>query len=180
MFKRIGTLVLVLLVAVGAASAATKIPSDQLFKQGKIWVTPQIGLYSWGGSIPFGAGVEIAVTPNIGVGGTVMAMFWSESEWSESIISLVAEALYHFTTLKVDNLDVFAGGGLGYSIYSWSWKSGYTGLEGGSGSSGIYIETVIGGRYYFSPKLAVSLRLVGSLSGWSGFGSQIGLSFNLK
>jgi hypothetical protein len=178
-FKKIGMLFVAMLVVVGAASAA-KIPPDQLFQKGKLWVTPQIGLYSWGGSIPFGANVEYALTPNIGIGGTVMAMFWSEAEWSESIVSIAAEAAYHFTTLKVDNLDLYAGGGLGYSIYSWSWKSGFIGISGGSGSSGIYIETVLGGRYYFSPKMAVSLRLVGSLTGFSGFGAQVGLSFNLK
>jgi hypothetical protein len=176
-FKKIGMLLVAMLVVVGAASAA-KIPPDQLFQKGKLWVTPQIGLYSWGGSIPFGANVEYALTPNIGIGGTAMAMFWSETDAKASLISIAAEAAYHFTTLKVDNLDLYAGGGLGYSIYSWTWNSGIYGTI--SGASGIYIETVLGGRYYFSPKMAVSLRLVGSLTGFSGFGAQVGVSFNLK
>jgi hypothetical protein len=180
MLKKILVLAAAVLLIVSVSSAAVKIPASQLFQKGKMWITPQIGLYSWGGSVPFGANFETAITPNIGVGATAMAMFWNESEWSESIISLAGEVAYHFTQLKVDNLDLYAGGGLGYSIYSWSWKSGFSGLNGGSGASGIYIETLLGARYYLTPKIAVSLRLVGSLTGFSGFGSQIGVAFNLK
>ena len=163
-----------ILLVVSVSSAAVKIPPSQLFQKGKMWITPQIGLYSWGGSIPFGASFETAITPNIGVGGTGMAMFWSDVGYSLSLIMLSAEVAYHFTQLKVDNLDLYAGGGLGYSIYSFG--SGYM----GSGASGIYIETLLGARYYFTPKLAASLRLVGSLTGFSGFGAQVGIAFNLK
>jgi hypothetical protein len=168
----------ILLIA-SVSSAAVKIPPSQLFQKGKMWITPQIGLYSWGGSVPFGASFETAITPNIGVGGTAMAMFWGESEWTSSLIMLSADVAYHFTQLKVDNLDLYAGGGLGYSIYSYSWKSGFSGTYGGTGS-GVYIATLLGARYYFTPKIAASLRLVGSLTGWSGFGTQLGVAFNLK
>lgn len=83
--------------------------------------------------------------------------------------------------MNVQKLDAYVGAGLGYTIYSWSWKSGYEDLEGATGGSGLYLQTVVGGRYYISPKMAISLRLVGSLIGsWAGFGSTIGLSFNLK
>ena len=178
MKKSLVLLAAILLIA-SVSSAAVKIPPSQLFQKGKMWITPQIGLYSWGGSIPFGASFETAITPNIGVGGTAMAMFWSESEWSSSLIMLSADVAYHFTQLKVDNLDLYAGGGLGYSIYSYSWKSGFSGDYGGTGS-GVYIATLLGARYYFTPKIAASLRLVGSLTGWSGFGTQLGVTFLLK
>lgn len=179
MLKKSLVLLAAVLLIASVSSAAVKIPASQLFQKGKSFITPQIGLYSWGGSLPFGASYETAITPNIGVGGTAMFMFWSESEWTSSLIMLSADVAYHFTNLKVDNLDVYAGGGLGYSIYSYSWKSGYSGDYGGTGS-GIYIATLLGARYYFTPKLAASLRLVGSLSGWSGFGAQLGLTYNLK
>jgi len=178
MKKSLVLLAAILLIA-SVSSAAVKIPPSQLFQKGMMWITPQIGLYSWGGSIPFGASFETAITPNIGVGGTAMAMFWSESEWSSSLIMFSADVAYHFTQLKVDNLDLYAGGGLGYSLYSYSWKSGFSGDYGGTGS-GIYIATLLGARYYFTEKMAASLRLVGSLTGWSGFGAQLGVTFRLK
>ncbi len=178
--KKFAVVAAAVLLLVSISSAAVKIPASELFKKDKLFVTPQIGLYSWGGSIPFGVAVEYGLTPNIGIGGSAMAMFWSAAEWTSSLISISAEVAYHFTGLKADNFDIFAGGGLGYSIYSYSWKSGFEGLTGGSGSSGIYIETLLGARYFLSAKTALSLRLVGSLTGFSGFGAQLGFAFNLK
>jgi hypothetical protein len=177
MIKKFAVLGLMLALATAGASAGTK-----EFVKSAFYLTPQIGLYSWGGSIPFGAAGEFALTPNIGVGGSVMLHFWNEEFWKESIISFAAEVLYHFTGLKAEKFDVFAGGGLGYSVFSWSWKSGYAdGFGGASGSSGLYLNPIVGGRYWFSPKLAASLRLIGSLIGnWTGFGGQIGLTLRLK
>ncbi len=51
----------VILLVVSVSSAAVKIPPSHLFQKGKMWITPQIGLYSWGGSIPFGASFETAI-----------------------------------------------------------------------------------------------------------------------
>lgn len=171
------TLMVVLLVGAvlaGTAQAGTK----EFFKNG-LYVTPQIGLNSWGGGIPFGANVEYAVTENIGVGGSVMLNFWSEDYWSSTLINFNADVAYHFTKLNAEKFDLYAGGGLGYSVYSYKYKSGYEDW-GGVGTSGLYIPIFVGGRYYFNPKTAVSLRLVGSLTGhWSGFGGILGVTFNL-
>lgn len=167
---------LALAVFVGTAPAGPK-----EFQKGRFYLTPQIGLNSWGGGLPFGVNGEYAMTENIGVAGTAMFNTWSETHWSQTLINLAAEVNYHFTKIAVKKLDVYAGGGLGYSIYSWKWKDSGVGSEGGSGSSGIYIQTVIGGRYYFNPKIAAGLRLVGSLVGhWAGFGATIGVTFILK
>ncbi|MHB8054936.1 MAG: hypothetical protein ACYDH3_06775 [Candidatus Aminicenantales bacterium] len=172
MKKALLVVVLVLAVIAGTAQAGTK-----EFYKGGIYVTPQIGLNSWGGGLPFGVGVEYAVTPNIGVGGSVMLNMWSDSEWSQTLINFNADVAYHFTKIEAAKFDLYAGGGLGYSVYSWKWKDGGSG-EGGVGSSGIYIPIFVGGRYYFNPKMAVSLRLVGSLTGhWAGFGGVLGLTF---
>jgi len=175
--KKISALGLMLALTVAGASAGPK-----EFVKGAFYLTPQIGLYSWGGSIPFGAAGEFALTPNIGVGGAIMVHMWSEEFWTESIISFSAEVLYHFTKLKAQKLDLFAGGGLGYSVYSWKWKSGFEDwIESASGGSGLYLDPILGARYWFSEKLAVSLRLIGSLIGsWTGFGGQIGLTIRVK
>lgn len=174
MKKTMVVVVLALAVLAGTAQAGTK----EFFKDG-LYVTPQFGVNSWGGSIPFGVNVEYGVTPNIGVGGSVMLNFWSDEDWSSTLISFNADVAYHFTKLNAEKFDLYAGGGLGYSVYSWKWKDGGSG-DGGTGASGIYLPIFVGARYFFNPKTAVSVRLVGSLTGhWSGFGGVLGVTFNL-
>jgi len=166
---------LALAVLAGTAAAGTR-----EFWKGGIYVTPQIGVNSWGGSIPFGVNAEYGLTENIGIGGSVMLNMWSEFDWSSTLINFNADVAYHFTKLDMDKFDLYAGGGLGYSVYSWKWKDSGDGDIGGSGGSGIYIPIFVGGRYFFNPKIAVSLRLVGSLTGhWSGFGGVLGVTFVL-
>jgi len=174
MKRKVLVTVLALAVLAGTAAAGTK-----EFWKGGIYVTPQIGLNSWGGGLPFGVNAEYGLTENIGLAGTVMFNMWSGTYWSETLINLAAEANYHFTKINADKFDLYAGGGLGYSIYSWKYKEGGSGYSD-TGGSGIYIQTVLGGRYYFNPKMAVSLRLVGSLVGhWAGFGATLGVTFVL-
>jgi hypothetical protein len=176
MKRKIFAAFLVLAVCAGAALAGPK-----EFVKGKFYLTPQVGLNSWGGGLPFGVNGEYAMTENIGIAGTAMFNMWSESSWSETLINLSAEANYHFIKLDAQKIDVYAGAGLGYSIYSWKWNDGYAGMTGASGGSGVYIQTVLGGRYYFNPKIAASVRFVGSLVGsWAGFGATVGVTFNLK
>ncbi len=136
------------------------------FHKGDSFLTPQIGLNSW--AIPFGANFEYAVTENIGVGGTVMAWFWSGA----SVILPSVDAAYHFTKLAVEKLDLFGGVGVGFAIYN---------AGGGiSGSSGIYISPFVAGRYWLTKKMAISLRLnVGIIGDWSGVGGLLGVTFPL-
>lgn len=174
MMKRVCVLLAVVLAVTGLASASSK-----EFSIGHFYLTPQVGFGSWGGSIPFGASAEYALTDNIGIGGTVMAQFWSETGWTESWITISAEALYHFIKLAADKIDLYAGAGLGYGIYSVSYSSGFS--TGASGSSGLVLEPILGGRYYISPKVAISLRLTGALvGGFTGFGAAAGVTFQLK
>jgi hypothetical protein len=49
-----------------------------------------------------------------------------------------------------------------------------------AGGSGIGISIITGGRYWFSPKLGVSLRLAGGFGDWGAFGGQLGLVLRLK
>jgi len=171
--KKIGVLVLSFVMIAAVASAGTK-----EFSMGKFYLTPQIGFGSWGGSVPFGASGEYAMTENIGIGGSVMAQFWSEEYWSESLINIAAEVNYHFIKLNAEKIDLYAGVGLGYSVVSVTYDSGWS--TGSSAASGIYIQTVLGARYYFTPKMAASLRLIGSLTGFSGFGAAAGVTFILN
>lgn len=174
MKKTLAVVVLTLVAFAGTALAGTQ----EFYKGGK-WITPQIGINSWGGSIPFGVAGELGITENIGVGASVMMNLWSDTYWSNTLINFNADVAYHFTKVQAAKFDLYAGGGLGYSVYSYKYKMGYEDF-GGVGASGIYIPIFVGARYYFNPKMAVSLRLVGSLTGhWSGFGGVLGLTFAL-
>lgn len=156
-----------------------KPPAANGFNKGGKYLTLQVGINSW--AIPLGVNFEYGLTKNIGIDATTMIWLWSDEFWSNTLIDLSLDAIYHFTEIKVDKLDLYAGGGLGYAIYSWRWKKGYEYFAGGSASSsGIYIRPFFGARYFFSPKTAVHLRLFGTILGsWAGFGSTLGVSFNL-
>lgn len=136
------------------------------FEKGNMFLTPQIGLNSY--AVPFGVNFEYAMTENIGVGGTVMMWIWNHG----TLILPSVDAAYHFTMLEVEKLDLFAGAGLGFAIFSA--KGGY------SGSSGIYISPFVAGRYWFSDKMAASLRVnVGLIGDWTGVGGLLGVTFRI-
>lgn len=164
----------VLVLALGAG-LATAGPAE--FSKGNFFLTPQVAYASWGGSIPIGVNVEYAVSENIGVGGTAMGQFWSETWGSVSLVMLSVDANYHFIKLDASKFDLYVGAGLGYGIYSVSYGSGY--FSGSTGSSGLIFEPIVGGRYYISPKIAISLRLVGSLVRNHGFEAAAGVTFKL-
>jgi len=144
---------------------------EQEFSQNSLYITPQVGINTF--TIPFGLNIEYALTPNIGIGGTTMMWLWNEAFWSSSVIALSAEGTYHFTQLDLEKFDVFAGAGIGFGIYSFKEKTGF--IEG-AGTSGILVDIFVGGRYYFNPKFAVSLKVGGGLTTWSTFGAVIGVT----
>ena len=156
-------------LALSAAPKGKKKYAQLEFNKGEKYLTPQIGINSY--AIPFGANFEYAITENIGVGGTVMLWLWSDSGFSQSIILPSVDAAYHFTMLEVDKLDLFAGVGMGFAIYNSDF---------GTGSSGIYISPFAAGRYWFSKKMGVSLRLnVGIIGDWGGVGGLLGVVFRI-
>lgn len=147
------------------------------FSKGSFYLTPQVGINTW--TIPFGVNAEYAITPNIGLGATVMLWLWGEPGWSESVIAPAFEAAYHFTKLNARKLDLYAGAGLGFAAYSWKWKAGGGGA-GGTGSSGLFVQPFVAVRYYFSRTVAGNLKLGGLLGTWGSFGGTIGVTFNLS
>lgn len=171
--KKLCMVLAVVLAVSGLSSAGVK-----EFSKGHFYLTPQVGFASWGG-MPFGLNGEYAISENIGVGGTVMAQFWSYGWGTASWITLAANANYHFIKLMADKIDLYVGAELGYGIYSFSYSSGYN--EGSSGASGLSLGAILGGRYYFSPKIALSVRLATPFLGsYTGFGGAIGVTFVLK
>lgn len=170
--KKIILITLVLFLSTSLLTAAyykKKAPlrrSNNLsFEKGNKFLAAQIGLYS--GEIPFGANFEYAITENIGVGATLM--MWFGSGYSVFMPSI--DAAYHFTMLKVDKLDLFAGAGVGFAI---------VGGDEISGTSSLSLNPFIAGRYWFSEKLGVSLRInIGLIGDWTGVGSMLGVVFRI-
>jgi hypothetical protein len=151
-------LILSLVLSVSAA--------DKLFDENSSFISPVVGLNSY--TIPFGLSYEKGITENIGIGGTVMVWLWSGA----SIIAPQVEGMYHFD-LDVDKLDVFAGAGLAYYIFSAG--------DGIVGAGGLSIPLFAGARYYVSEKMAVLVRLnFSALGDWGGVGAIAGVSFKLK
>lgn len=164
--KKVFFITLVILLSASLLSAAyykkpVKKFSNLSFNKGVLYVTPQIGFNSW--ALPFGVNVEYAMTENIGIGGTVMAWFWS----GQGVIVPSAEVAYHFTMLDVPKLDLSAGGGFGFAIAT------------GGGSSGIYPFVLLNARYFFQPKMAINLRFNMSFGDWGSAGGLFGVTFIL-
>jgi len=169
---------IILCIILGVAMAPLYSGPAEFHKR-NFFLTPQVGINSY--AIPVGLNAEYAVTDNIGVGGTGMLWFWGSDSWSNTVVSLSADAAYHFTKLEAKKFDLYAGAGLGVSIYSWKWKSGFGNMaSGSSGSTGIFIQPFLGGRYFITPKLAISLRVnVAFLGDWTGVGGVLGVSLPL-
>jgi hypothetical protein len=173
--KKIIFIALVLFLSASLLTAAyykKKAPvrssTELTFEQGGIYVTPQVGFNSW--AIPFGANIEYAMTENIGIGATAMVWFWTDEGYSATVIAPAAEVAYHFTQLQLDKIDLSAGAGLGFAIYS---------STGGGGTGGIYPFILLNGRYFFSPTMALNLRLNMSFGTWGSAGATVGVTFRI-
>jgi hypothetical protein len=81
------------------------------------------------------------------------------------------DAAYHFTMLKVEKLDLFAGAGIGFAVVTGEGITVYSGLS---------LNPFIAGRYWFSEKMGVSLRVnIGLIGDWTGVGSMLGVVFGI-
>ena len=171
--------ILVIAALVMALGASLAVAGPAEFSKGNFFLTPQVGFASWGGGVvPFGVNAEFAISNNVGLGGSVMYQGWTEEFGSVSLISFAFQANYHFIKLDASKFDLYAGAELGYGLYNISYDSGYS--SGISGSSGLVLAPVLGGRYFLSPTVALSLRLTGSLVLRPGFGATVGVSFKLS
>lgn len=123
----------------------------------------------------YSGGIPVSVTyeqqafePNLSLGGTVGFLSHSSSfnstNYSYTVFLFGVRASYHFNellskaaNLNMKNVDLYAGAGLAYQTISWSNTSPI-------GKSGNYDNRLrllfhIGGRYYFTNKIAAYLEL---------------------
>lgn len=98
---------------------------------------------------------------SLGVGGYVgytsaTYTYGSGYGWKYSDIIIGARGSVHYQL--VDNLDSYAGVMLGYDIVS-AKTFGTTVFDGGATASGVDFALYVGGRYYFTEKIAALLEL---------------------
>ena len=124
------------------------------------------GVYGSGG-IAITGGYEYGVNENISLGGVVGYSSSSEDfggnyGWKYTYILIGARGAYHLDLFHNPNIDTYGGILLGYNIVSSKATGTYINYGYGNYSaSASFLEfgAFIGGRYYFSPKLAVQAEL---------------------
>lgn len=149
----------------------------QSYQKGDKLLNVGIGVGTYGaGGIGFGGSFEYGIHEAISIG--VLGGYsgrsnylGSNTRWS--VLTIGARGSYHFNellNLDNDQIDLYAGLGLGYRNISWDYNG--IGLGNGYGAGGILFLGHIGGKYYFQPNLGIFAEL------GSGFGVlQAGVAF---
>jgi hypothetical protein len=144
------------------------------FRHGGNWLGPAITLAT--DPIGFGVNYEHGVSQNIGIGGLIR--YWGKSytsignNISWSIIMPQFQGAYHF--MPGEQLDPFAGGRLGWAIYSYSSDFGSA-----SDSGGLFLTAYGGLRYFFNPSISGNGTLEFRVAGDDYFNSAIQLSIGV-
>ena len=125
------------------SSPVSDINQAKNFSKGSTYVTGQIGFHSYVATddpfntmpFPVGCSYEVALTDNIGIGGTVMFDRWCDylgmfgGKYTFRVFKPSLDIIYHFNLKKMKGLGLFAGANLGYSLLFVSNELGndYTG-----------------------------------------------------
>ncbi len=174
------------------------------FAKGSIFLTAQAGLNTMVRTadrfadpfetmpVPIGAGFEVMLTDNIGVGGTFMYDQWSDylgmfgGKWTFRLFRPSFDFAYHFATQRVRGLDFFGGAQLGYTFVAVSNMLGNS--YDGSLKSEPHLAPFVGVNLHFWPnsrgflgRLSVTFKAAYSVTGrFSGFYGATGLTYRLK
>ncbi|HEX2969809.1 MAG TPA: hypothetical protein VHO46_11980 [Bacteroidales bacterium] len=162
--------ILVLLVAV-CFSVSQLLAQESTFNKGEKVLNLGLGigtsLYSgigYSGLIPpLSGSLEVGVVDNviekgvIGVGGYLgFASYKWDDYYRYTNIIIGPRGTFHYPL--VDKLDTYAGLMIGYNIVSTKWIGSGNEITHGS-VGGVVSSFFIGGRYYFSDKMAAMMEL---------------------
>lgn len=145
--------------------------SDAQFRHGGNYLGPALTLAT--DPIGFGVQYEHGISENVGIGGILR--YWGKSsstsgyDWSWSIVMPQFQGAYHF--MPGDQLDPYAGGRLGWAIYSYE-----SDFLSASDDGGLFLTAYGGLRYFFSPKIAGNGQLEFRVAGDDYFGGSIQLT----
>ncbi len=145
------------------------------FQEGKNFAGPAIGLSFLGNTVSFGANFEHAmkmadIPGLIGIGGLVRYWSYGELYYNYTDIIIAAQGNYHIA-LANKKLDPYIGLILGYDINSWKYDGPYSEYLTSTTGGGVIFGLSLGGRYWFSPSMAVNARF--------GTGSNLGSTLDL-
>ncbi len=153
--------------------SASLLPSVVRAQFNSLVLGPELGLYGSGAVL--GGMIEGPVSsPNSSGGRWAIAGridFWSYStvDYTYTAIPLAGYVDYHFA-FSDPRWDLFLGLGLGYAIVSESYSGDLTANY--AYNSGLFLAAQVGGRYFFSPNVAIRAELG---LGWLPFG--VGVDF---
>jgi opacity protein-like surface antigen len=203
--KKSSLLLIVMFVLVFSAFAMNKdaVEEEKIgkkFAKSSMYMTGQIGTNSYVAtdepfsSLPFPLGVsyEVALTDNIGIGGTVMFDKWSDylgmfgGKWTFRVFKPSFDVTYHFYANKMKGLNLFAGASLGYSLLSVSNDLGND--YDGELESEPHLAPFLGLHLYFwenhpgfFKNLMVTSKVYWSLTGdFSGITGAVGITYKIK
>ena len=116
---------------------------------------------TYGGGTGIGASFEVGVHDFISVGAQADFLTWNYgwfgNDWKYSFAPIGVRGSYHFGKhfLKIDNLDLYAGPAIGYTISSIKAPKSAGGgfVDGYSGK--LFVGVFAGARYYFKENLGV-------------------------
>jgi hypothetical protein len=182
--KRLLLGVVLLMLVAALASPTTGFAQNAFNRNDKVISAGLgLGLYGLYGSStlpPVFVAFETGVAEKITVGGIVAYAGSSEDfsigKWKYSYIVISARGAYHFLE-KEAKFDAYGGAGLGYTIVSFSEEFNAPGVHqsfGSASGSYFFFDIFVGGRYYFTPRLAGMAEL--------GYGVgffRIGLSYKI-
>ncbi len=142
--------------------------------------------------VPLGAGFEVRLTDNIGIGGTVMYDQWSDylgmfgGKWTFRLFRPTFDIAYHFRRRGIQSLGFFVGAELGYNLVSVSNMLGN--IYEGNLKSEPHMAPFAGINFYFRRdnvsflgRLAVTFKAAWSVTGrFSDVYAMAGLTYRLK
>lgn len=171
MKKLLSSLFIVALLAFSSEGAMA-----QVYEKGDKLLNVGVGLGTYGaGGIGLGGSFEYGIHEAISVG--ALAGYSGKNYFGSrfSVLYLGVRGSYHFNellNLNNDQIDLYAGAGLGYRNVTWNIDGIGGGFLGKTYGGGIYPLLHIGGKYYLKPNLGLFAEL------GSGFGTlQAGVAF---
>lgn len=123
------------------------------------------GGFGWLSGFAVGASVEVGITDFIGIGAQTDLRFYKN--WvgkSKLAIPIAARGAYHFGKhfMKVDNVDLYGGLVLGFTIGGKYYDDSYGGTWLSTYDNSAFVGGVFaGGRYYFAENLGVFAEFSG-------------------
>ena len=148
-----------LFIVAGILFASTNAFCQGSLPVGKAQFNIGLGFSGWG--VPVYGGIDFGVSHDITLGGELSIRSyrenWKNNYYRHHIIRVSANGNYHFNRILniPSQFDFYAGLNLGF--YSWNSPDGYPGDH----TSGVGLGAQIGGRYYFTNRVALNLELGG-------------------